>query len=404
MKVKVVAGKRGKYLLRWVDANSKTRERTTQLSADKRNLKDALGLASRLESELAGDSPPDIILTKKQKESFKVLDDPQLPSSVDGNWLGFKKYVFEAHLSGLSKSYSDTMGPILSQFEKFADPVYVSDVTPSIVRRWFSSMREHGKSVHTIRTYWRHLRAFLSIAKDDGLLNSIPKVRLPKIDDQSLSKGRPINLEEFERMRDARLKLKTTVDRDELRYFLEGLWYGGLRISEAYRLAWDESTALSVDDDGPKLFADLERSRPMFVILQQKNRTSQLLPMTPDFADHLKQTKSIRRFGFVYRLPMKSGKRVTFEHTKNLVRECGKFANIKSGNGKTATAHDLRRSFAERWAAKVLPQVLQQLMRHKEISTTMKYYAQMDAERLADALYERGGQKGGHNMKPEKQN
>ncbi len=36
--------------------------------------------------------------------------------------------------------------------------------------------------------------------------------------------------------------------------------------------------------------------------------------------------------------------------------------------------HDLRRSFGERWATRVMPQVLMELMRHESIEATMNYY------------------------------
>ena len=54
---------------------------------------------------------------------------------------------------------------------------------------------------------------------------------------------------------------------------------------------------------------------------------------------------------------------------------------------KFATAHDLRRSFGTRWAKRVMPAVLQRLMRHAEIATTMKYYVTMDADSVADELW-----------------
>ncbi len=55
--------------------------------------------------------------------------------------------------------------------------------------------------------------------------------------------------------------------------------------------------------------------------------------------------------------------------------------------GKFASAHDLRRSFGQRWAARVMPQILMQLMRHEDMSTTMKYYVGKEAEATADVLY-----------------
>jgi integrase len=55
---------------------------------------------------------------------------------------------------------------------------------------------------------------------------------------------------------------------------------------------------------------------------------------------------------------------------------------------KYASAHDLRRSFGARWAVRVMPQVLMELMRHEKIETTLKYYVGKNAEATADAVYE----------------
>lgn len=60
----------------------------------------------------------------------------------------------------------------------------------------------------------------------------------------------------------------------------------------------------------------------------------------------------------------------------------------RGGKVKFASAHDLRRSFGHRWALRVQPIVLQQLMRHESIETTMTYYVTQDAEAVADVLWE----------------
>ena len=52
-----------------------------------------------------------------------------------------------------------------------------------------------------------------------------------------------------------------------------------------------------------------------------------------------------------------------------------------------ASAQDLRRSFGERWAPRVMPQVLMELMRHESIETTLKYYVGRNAQNTAAALY-----------------
>lgn len=52
-----------------------------------------------------------------------------------------------------------------------------------------------------------------------------------------------------------------------------------------------------------------------------------------------------------------------------------------------ATAHDLRRAFAVRWSRLVMPQQLQQLMRHSSITTTMTFYAGGDVDGAAEAVW-----------------
>ena len=42
---------------------------------------------------------------------------------------------------------------------------------------------------------------------------------------------------------------------------------------------------------------------------------------------------------------------------------------------------------ATRWAKKVMPAVLQRLMRHADIQTTMSYYVNIDATDIADGLW-----------------
>ncbi len=55
---------------------------------------------------------------------------------------------------------------------------------------------------------------------------------------------------------------------------------------------------------------------------------------------------------------------------------------------KFASAHDLRRSFGERRAVRVMPKVLQELMRHESIDTTMRFYVGRNAETTADAVWD----------------
>ena len=60
----------------------------------------------------------------------------------------------------------------------------------------------------------------------------------------------------------------------------------------------------------------------------------------------------------------------------------------RRGKPKFASAHDFRRSFGERWASRVMPVVLMELMRHESMSTTLKFYVGRNAERTADILWQ----------------
>src|SRR5262249_20871498 len=100
------------------------------------------------------------------------------------------------------------------------------------------------------------------------------------------------------------------------------------------------------------------------------------------------------RTGRVFDLPRKQAKgdRLSTDWVSRIISDIGEKAGVKvntdaGGNVKYASAHDLRRSFGERWASRVMPAVLQQLMRHETIETTMKYYVGKNAESTADVLW-----------------
>ena len=123
----------------------------------------------------------------------------------------------------------------------------------------------------------------------------------------------------------------------------------------------------------------------------QKNSKHERLPIVPDFADALIKVPEKQRSGFVFEFPgrTKSG-RTSLTQVKKVITAIGKEAKIKTEAGKTATAHDFRRSFGSRWALKVMPQVLQKLMRHADIKTTMTFYAHLDSDMILNSILDPG--------------
>jgi len=168
-------------------------------------------------------------------------------------------------------------------------------------------------------------------------------------------------------------------------------------------LSWDRGSGFAVD---------LSSRRPAFRIKAeaQKARRDEVVPMTPDFAQWLFDTPEADRRGRVFRLDHPDTGRAIDEHeVGKIVGDIGRKAGIivnrtrkavwedqpdgtrqkvvKDNVPEFATCHTLRRSFGNRWARKVMPAVLQRLMRHADIKTTMAFYVDLDADALADELW-----------------
>ena len=236
-----------------------------------------------------------------------------------------------------------------------------------------------------------------------GLLAAMPAIDKPKrVKGGKVMKGRPIAGEEFDRMLAAVQKVfddgeevtnaEKLVDCAALiaswKHYIRGLWLSGLRLGESLELYWDR-------DD--KLCVDLSGKYPMLLIPAEleKGHKDRLLPIAPEFAEFLLATPEADRSGPVFnpRSRRKGRGRPGEWWVSRVVCKIGEKAGVKvntgaAGNVKFASAHDLRRSFGERWALRVMPQVLKELMRHESIETTMKYYVGRNAQSTAAVLWQ----------------
>ena len=226
-------------------------------------------------------------------------------------------------------------------------------------------------------------------AKEQGMLVDVPKVKMPKRAKSSkMMKGRPITTEEFERMLAKTEDVTGKGVAESWKYFIRGLWLSGLRLAESLELYWDRDDKLSVDLTG---------RRPLLRIPGEleKGNQDRLLPIAPEFAEFLVQTPENERTGRIFRPLSRNGRGPIqrADSTSDVISEIGEAANVKvqtdakTGKVKYASAHDLRRSFGERWSSRVMPQVLMELMRHESIETTMKFYVGRNAQRTADVLW-----------------
>ena len=267
------------------------------------------------------------------------------------------------------------------------------NVDESALRDYVNALRRLGHVDTTIKGHLSHIRAALNWGKRNKMIDCAPTFpqikRAKNAGSETPMKGRPITLEEFERMLAVIGKVvclpndggkgkpkgrkedpsknepnvsarKPDVERvPSWRFLLAGIWLSGLRRGEAMELHWS---------DVAKFRVDLSGKRPVFRIPaeSEKGNKTGILPMTPDFAEFLQVTPKSQRRGFVFNplsLLAVHGKsdnepqRMQPTAVGKLIGRIGKAANVivdwktPKGSKKTpvfASAHDLRRSFGER--------------------------------------------------------
>ena len=310
------------------------------------------------------------------------------PSKV--TWVDFREKYEDEVLSGHADGTARRVNSAFNMLERIVSPKRLAGVTASRLSHFQAELRKLDRTENTIKTHLAHIIAALRWAVRQKMLNELPQVDKPRrAKGSKVMKGRPITTEEFERMLD---KVEAVVGPDvapSWRHYLQGLWLSGLRLSESLELTWDDDQRLRVDFDG---------RRPMLRIRaeSEKGHRDRTLPMAPEFAEFLDTVPGYERRGRVFRIQARRdlGRPLSALHVSTVVSRIGKAAGVKvstnpkTGKVKFASAHDLRRSFGERWAARLMPQQLMELMRHEDISTTMKYYVGRNAEKTADALWE----------------
>ena len=302
------------------------------------------------------------------------------PSKV--TWQAFRAKYEEEHLTTLAPQTVHKARYVLDRIERYLNPDRVCKLTAGALSTFQKKLRDTGAKDTTIAAVLRHVRGALSWGVSVGMLTKVPKINMPKRSKGKKMKGGALVGEQFDRMLAAVPKVRPH-DAPAWQRYLTGLWLSGLRLEESVVLSWDSDAPFAVD---------LSRRHPQFKIKgeAQKSGQDETLPMTPDFAEFLMRTPENERRGRVFRLNhARRGTPLAAMAVSKLVTKIGEKARIivNSADGKTASAHDLRRTFASRWAKKVAPAVLQKLMRHARIDTTMGFYVDLDVDEMADDLW-----------------
>lgn len=366
------------YFLQWIDPiTQRRRTKATDIpnTGFEKDRKAAERLAGELESKLAAGSAA-------------------MPSRF--TWDEFKTRYRREVVPSLAKETANKIESCFNSVDDTLSPRLLRDLNEARLSHLAATMRTAGKAETTIQSRLAHLKAMLRWAVDQKLLPACPT--FPKIQRKKKSggstpmKGRPITMEEFERML---AKVAAIVGDDAApawRHFLRGLWTSGLRLIESLDLTWDGDIGLV------PVFPRRATARPMLRIPAEleKGHQDRMLPMAPEFAEFLQETPTEDRTGYVFNLPGMRAKTTELRSkwVGKIVSKIGEKAGVRvhvdarTKKVKYASAHDLRRAFGERWAARVMPAILKELMRHESIETTLRYYVGQNADQTASICWE----------------
>ena len=128
---------------------------------------------------------------------------------------------------------------VFDAIEVALHPQKLSDLTAARISKFVAELRDGDRAESTIAGYLAHLRAALSWAVNMGMLPAVPKIiKLKRAKVYKKSKGRAPTEEEFKKILETVPLVVGDECADSWKHFLEGLWWSGLRLSEALQLSW----------------------------------------------------------------------------------------------------------------------------------------------------------------------
>jgi integrase len=323
----------------------------------------------RRKSRSSGTDDPEKAETKRADLEYELNHGQyQEPSKLD--WEHFRQMFEEEYLAGLRPTTREKYLAVLDVFEQIMQPSRLRAVNERTLSLFVKGMRERkqpngkvGLAPITMRNYLIALKTALGWAVDQKLLPALPSfptVKVPR------KKPQPVPPADFERM------LSKAPDQIWRTYLLCG-WYGGLRLSEARHLRWEQS------DTCPWL--DLSANRIVLPAVFAKSAEDQWVPLHPKLRDALEALPRTDPEVFPFRSRY-SGQPLSRNGITSRILDIAERAGVK------LSMHRLRKGFGCRVAkqlGKGNAPILHELMRHSSMQITMDYYASVD-DALQDAI------------------
>ena len=296
------------------------------------------------------------------------VDDVNMP------WKEFRERFLSEHAGGLRERSREKFETVFGSLEKVCAPPTVRAIDARCLAKFTKDMRERklrggkvGLAPWTQKNYLMALSTALTWAREQGFVSivpTMPAVRVPKL------RPKPVDPSDYE-------KLVKAAPEGPWRVLLLVAWAAGLRASEAYQLRWSEG-------DGDFPWVDLGNGGRIWVPAKfSKAWEDQWMPLHPELrAALLAMDRREDERVFWFRSQYGENKEIKRRGVSRAISDFAAKAGVRLGLQK------LRRGFGCRLASKVPAAVLQRLMRHASIKTTMEFYASAEDAALREAIDE----------------
>lgn len=370
-----IAVVKGRHLqLRWIGEDGKERRRSTGTNEKK--------VAERLRRELEAK-----LLLNRPVDMPKVVRDEDCGPEMDASL-----FVNEYDRIYLTTLRDGSRSDALSRLNRCVEVSGCKTLGELATRRVLETIQavlRDGRSAWTVKGIMAALFAALKWAKRREWIDQVPEIDRIKTARLKAMKGRPLALEEFERILQSTHKIVGNESAPSWKHTLRGYWESGLRRDELLAVSWD---------DPEQIRPAWDRGRfPVLLIPSslQKNETEEEIPILPGFEALLLETPEGQRTGWVFNpqpLPQhqrrRTQKRLQGPWVSRVISKISKEAGVatftRGGQTHFATVHDLRRSLAQRLLlAEVDRSIIKAVMRHSSWETTERHYAPGSVQKMA---------------------
>lgn len=232
-------------------------------------------------------------------------------------------------------------------FRKVCGNPKIKDVSNKHYMQFRNYLLEN-RAYSTAATYVNYLRIFFNFLKDEELYKERnPFKRLKEKPKTIVS----IPGEHFEQL----FRYFTENDKMELYRFIKFLYLTGFRLNEALQFTWEQ---VRFDEN-------------IILVQNFKDNRIDIFPMYKELKEFLETF--MKEQGNLFRYKAR--------HALKLFQD-----SLKALNFPRYTIHDIRRTFASRYAVKLTPVELKAIMRHRDIKTTLAHYISLDIKKIGDKL------------------